>query len=254
MIDLSTLEFVDPYGLVLIAVVTAAAHRPVQLRLPVAESVRKYLSRMDLGVWLDRRPNVQHQIQTGAHQATSTLLFPIQDFSSETAVERLADEAVAHCGGRSGNAAWQAISELGANAIQHSGQGGGILAAQGHHHADGGRSAILAIGDLGIGIVEHMRRIHPNATSSDLVREAIEYGGTGVSAGGSPDPGRGIGLADTRVTASKLIVRCNDVLLSADNTGTTTELRTPFSGTIVLQSSKCKGDKHEDDRSTEQNN
>lgn len=231
-IDLSDLDFVDAYGLILIAVVTASATRPVVLKQPRSQKLRNYLARMELGTWLDQCPNVHHDIRQVAHLPTETVLFPIEAFSSEFAAERLADEVVRHCGGNPGNRVWQVITELGANACEHSGRGGGILAAQGYRSADGRPSVVLAIGDLGCGIAEHMGRIHPGASESDLVRRAIEYGGTGVAGGDGPDPGRGVGLYDACQAASKLLIRCNGVLLSADNQ-VDTETRRSLEGTIV---------------------
>lgn len=96
------------------------------------------------------------------------------------------------------------VSELLRNVIEHSGsEGGAIICAQNYVDADPGRVAI-AVADCGIGIREHLGRVHGEALHDDLtaLSLAMQPGVTGAQPGlyGTPD-NAGAGLFITRSIA-----------------------------------------------------
>jgi hypothetical protein len=89
---------------------------------------------------------------------------------------------------RLGDAAFYAVSELCGNALEHGRNGLGAFVAA-RRETRPRRRVIVAIGDLGIGIPEHLRRVYPELSEDGYaIARAIE---PGVS--GTDDPHRGYG-------------------------------------------------------------
>lgn len=89
-----------------------------------------------------------------------------------------------------GHAAFMAMSELCANAIDHGENDLGAFAAV-RRVTDPKRQVTIAIGDLGIGVPEHIRRRYPEWSDDGW---AIAYA-TRESVSGTNNPHRGIGFS-----------------------------------------------------------
>lgn len=89
-----------------------------------------------------------------------------------------------------GHAAFMAVSELCANAIDHGENDLGAFAAV-RRVTEPKRQVTIAIGDLGMGVPEHIRRRYPEWSDDGW---AIAYA-TRESVSGTKDPHRGVGFS-----------------------------------------------------------
>ncbi len=91
-----------------------------------------------------------------------------------------------------GSAVFHAISELCSNALQHGRHELGVICAA-RRRVDPRRQIDVAIGDLGMGIPEHLRGQHPEwFDDSHAIAQAMEPGVSGTG-----DPHRGYGFTHT---------------------------------------------------------
>jgi hypothetical protein len=173
---------------------------PVEVLLPTDPAISTHLAEMGVfqGVDVDL---VGTPARVGA--ATSRIL-PLTSVADPSGVETLADSAVAaleSCPSavkRLASPLHMAIAELGDNAVSHGRNGLGIRVAC---SLDDSRPEIrLAVGDLGMGIPEHIRQTHPDwGDDTAAIANAVA---PGVS--GTRDPHRGNGflhILDEALTA-----------------------------------------------------
>jgi len=173
---------------------------PVEVLLPTDPAISTHLAEMGVfqGVDVDL---VGAPARVGA--ATSRIL-PLTSVADPSGVETLADSAVAaleSCPSavkRLASPLHMAIAELGDNAVSHGRNGLGIRVAC---SLDDSRPEIrLAVGDLGMGIPEHIRQTHPDwGDDTAAIANAVA---PGVS--GTRDPHRGNGflhILDEALTA-----------------------------------------------------
>jgi hypothetical protein len=195
VLDLTDLQFVDPLFLLRLRGFIdwhCANGHSVRVTRPKSASVRNYLARMAVAEDLPR----ECECDLGAVHTTdrSDVLIPIRRLSSRTESDALDDELAtlyhAQFTGRLGRLAdafTRTVSEMCDNATTHGRSDVGIayVAAQ-RYKRD---RCVLAIGDLGIGIPDHMRRAFPElANDDDAIREATLEGVTATG-----DPYRGVG-------------------------------------------------------------
>jgi hypothetical protein len=177
---------------------------------PRQRSVCNYLARMQLAD--DLPSSCTWDLQTIGHGKRSEVLIPIRRLRSQVESDRLDDELgelySAHFRGpiaRVAAAFTMTVSEMTDNATTHGWSNVGVsyVAAQ-RYRAD---RCVLVVGDLGIGIPEHIRRVHPELSDDgDAIREATKEGVTGTG-----DSQRGIGyqqvidsLKETQVPSGEL--------------------------------------------------
>jgi hypothetical protein len=146
--------------------------------------------------------------------ARSNVLIPIRRLRSpsdgDELEQELSDLYLAHFSGalrRLSEAFTRTVGEISDNATTHGSSAVGVsyVAAQRYAHD----RCVLAVGDLGVGIPEHMRRAFPALRDDgDAIREATKEGISGTG-----DPLRGIGyqyvidgLKETEVPRGELRV------------------------------------------------
>lgn len=174
LIDLRRATFVDPAGLVAIAVVAdRAVHdgRTVEVRAPTSAGCANYLSRMDLAQHLADL-GVAHNLPLLNSRTENPHLRELQHFTSEEDLETVAativrvyaegDQAVAQ-------PLYHALFELGVNAVQHSGQGGGYVALQAFRNL---RDVAFAVGDSGQGLLGSLAPTEGLRTDAAAIRAA----------------------------------------------------------------------------------
>ena len=249
MIDLTRVTFIDAYGLVGLACYIAAAAGEgysVQLRLPVSEELRTYLARMHLGEVIDRYdvesdgtlPEVRELDRRDS-------LIELQSFRDVHGSDRLAafiwDRLVGRADSEVVTQLYEATGELGLKVVEHAGSpAGGFVAAQRYQRGQPGERAIVAVGDVGVGLRESLRGLHGPMTDGEAIDRAIQRDVSRFS-----DPGRGQGLASVveGVRALGGTVRIRTGGASRDISRWATEgndVLLPLQGTIVGARLPCR--------------
>jgi anti-sigma regulatory factor (Ser/Thr protein kinase) len=190
-IDLRAATFVDPAGLVTVAAAVERAVREgtkLTLSTPRDAGCRNYLSRMQLGTQLTAL-GVAHDLPTVRSHALGDRLQELRRFQSERELTDVAD-AIINLYQKAGltivQPLYQALFELGVNAVEHSGQQGGYVALQSFPRAG---DVAFAVGDSGRGL--RSRLAESMSVPNDAVAIALaaqKY----VSTDGAAGRGRGI--------------------------------------------------------------
>lgn len=195
---------IDPLGLVTLAAWADWQRR--QGRVVVVNNVGKnadYVWRMRLFDFVD----TDYQPPRKEHEEAGRFL-PLRRVSSSNDIREVVGDisALLHLEENPDSlaAVQYCVSELLRNVIEHSGsEGGAIICAQNYVDAKPGRVAI-AVADCGIGISEHLGRVHGEALQDDVtaLNLAMQPGITGAQPGlyGTPD-NAGAGLFITRSIA-----------------------------------------------------
>lgn len=213
--DLSRLATIGPTGLLRMRAFIdwhCFAGSTVEVIPPVASAPREYLAMMGLGADLPEACACDlGPIQAGNH---SKVLIPIRRLTNVQESDRLDDElaqllAAQFTGkiGRLAEAFTRTASEMCDNATSHgrSLMTGAYVSAQRYTQ----QRCVLAIGDLGVGIPEHMRSAFPNLLADDdAIRVATKEG---ITATGINHRGIGYqwvidGMKDTQVPLGELRV------------------------------------------------
>jgi hypothetical protein len=196
--DLTSVTFIDAYGLVGLACYIATAAREgryVRLRLPVSEEVRTYLARMHLQEVLDRYDvQVDGSLREVRGLDRRDGLIELRSFHDVHGSEQLAAFIWSRLEGNANpevvTQLYEATGELGLNVVEHAGSpAGGFVAAQLYQRGQPGERAIIAVGDVGIGIRESLRELHGPMSDGAAIERAIQR-----DVSGKPDRGRGQGL------------------------------------------------------------
>jgi hypothetical protein len=248
-VDLSRVTFIDAYGLVGVACYVAAAAGEglsVKLLLPGPEEVRTYLARMHLGAVLDL-----YGVQVdGALPAVKELnrrdsLVELETFRDVHGSDQLAafiwDRLVGNADGEVVTQLYEATGELGLNVVEHAGSpAGGFMAAQLYRRGQPDERAIVAVGDVGIGIRESLRELHGPLSDAEAIDRAIQRDVSGL-----PDPGRGQGLASVvegvRGLGGVVRIRTGSAGRSiTQGVRPATDMVSPLQGTIVGARLPCR--------------
>lgn len=100
----------------------------------------------------------------------NALLDPLVDHFDDVAVVR--------------DAVLMAFGELCQNAVEHGAGPSGCLVAASRGESEGTSKMMLGIGDLGVGIPDHLRRTHPELTLDEhAIGQALQEGVTGTGKG-----------------------------------------------------------------------
>lgn len=199
VIDLTRVTFIDAYGLVGLAcciAVAAGEGHTVQLRLPVSDELQTYLARMHLGELIDRYDVESYgNLPEVRELDRRDSLIELQSFHDVHGSDRLAAFIWDRLVGRADNEVvtqlYEATGELGLNVVEHAwSPAGGFVAAQRYQRGQPGERAIVAVGDVGVGIRESLRELHGPMTDGEAIDRAIQR-----DVSRFPDPGRGQGLA-----------------------------------------------------------
>ncbi len=213
VLDLSEVRFADPLfllrlrGFIDLHCFNGHAVRVVR---PRSIAVRNYLVRMDFGEDLPDRCDCD--LGGVMTQNRGDVLIPIRRLTSRIDSDRPDDELAtllsAQFVGRLGflaDAFTRTAGEMCDNATTHGRSPVGVAYITAQRYQQ--QRCVLAIGDLGIGIPEHMRRAFPHLTDDgQAIREATKEGVTGTG-----DPHRGIGyqwvidgMKETKVPGGEL--------------------------------------------------
>lgn len=214
VLDLSEVRFADPLFLLrlrgFIDWHTSNGH-PVRIMRPRNTSVGKYLARMSLAN--DLPDNCECDLESVAAARKNDVLIPIRRLASQADSDALDDELgalyTAHFTGNFrgfAEAFTRTVGEMCDNATTHGKSNVGVAYVTAQRYKD---RCVLAIGDLGVGIPEHMRSAFPNLVQDeDAIREATLEG---VTATGNPHRGIGYqyvidGLKESAVAGGELRV------------------------------------------------
>jgi hypothetical protein len=199
VLDLRHASWVDPYGLVgtiCLATRLRSQGTPVHVLVPTSDSVAMYLSRMDFehhleacGATLDR-PLPKHR--RNDHSAYLLELQPFDDtFGAERVASLIVQRMEAYLPEQLLYPLHDVVSELGNNVDEHSASPvGGFMAAQTYNAGRPNEYVIVAMGDAGIGIRQHLTQQHDVEHDADAIEMALTEYVTGTG-----QQGRGVGLA-----------------------------------------------------------
>lgn len=196
-LDLSNLNFVDPLFLIRLRAFldwhTGRGHEVVVER-PRNQQVRNYLARM--GVCDELPEGCTFDVGQVSAKPHPDILIPLTRLNNRAASDTL-DDAVADLLGaqftgklaRCGDAFTMTVGEMRDNALTHGASEHGVYVAAQRYRAT---RCVLAIGDLGVGIPEHLRRQHPQLTDDGVaIAEATKQGVTGVAGAEAQHRGNG---------------------------------------------------------------
>lgn len=194
VIDLRGVRWVQPYGLVALAVFAEnqmRLRREIEVLAPRIATVSRYMDRMGFGDVI-RAMGGTHNLLPSPRYDHGNDLLELQKFASEEAADALAAlvyEKLVGSDADLASAMYQSIIELGQNVSQHSGRPSGFAAVASTH---GGSRIAFAIGDSGKGMLASLESF--NFTDDEDALESVMLGG--ISSTG--DAGRGQGLRTAR--------------------------------------------------------
>jgi anti-anti-sigma regulatory factor len=209
VVDLSSLSFVDPAGLVGLALcvehLRQRGPKPV-VHYPADDSVGHYLLRMGLRNVLRGRARNQRAPRGRPRQRISSALLELSIIEDTADVDKLLSrltdrvgrilKAELHYLPADVHNFASVISELCRNIVDHSGSVG-FVAAQRYTRGDHDRFAVISVGDLGVGLRATLGTRYPVDQWSDteVLRKSLlpEY---------SRHPDRGMGLTFVEKVAS----------------------------------------------------
>jgi anti-sigma regulatory factor (Ser/Thr protein kinase) len=194
-IDLSDVGLVTPLLAARLAAAIAlqtAAGAEVHVTYPLAQEAKRSLLRLGVAAHL---PHSSPDRLTPQESASDAVLAPLERICQAAEVEPFAERLLERMHTRlqgpladSASAVMLALSELCDNAITHGESSHGVFVACQHK---GDSCLTLVVGDLGVGIAEHLGAMLGDLSEdSRIFRAAMQRGTTGVS----DDPTRGFGL------------------------------------------------------------
>ena len=209
VVDASALSFVVPTFLLRLRAFVdfnLSCGRRVEIVAPRNRHVANYLSRMQIAAGLS--PNVFTDLPSVRPSERGDVLVPITCLKSDLDVEEMGAQLYTLFQGHSeddvavfADALQEGFTELCGNGVEH-GQNdlGCYLAAQRYGGAN--RRTVLAMGDLGIGVPAHMRRVYGDESDRRMLRKALEEGATGTG-----DSHRGNGIPSVLEEARNARIR-----------------------------------------------
>lgn len=195
-IDLTNVDFVDPMGLVTVAVLAESAKKrdiPVMFRNPSNPDTNRYLARMhleealtNLGIYCSFPPVTEHD--------TGYRIMELQRFSRDEDDDKLASHVfkiLEWDDPEDAKTLFRCISEAIDNVCEHSGSEGGWAALQQYRDKSGTRRVAFAVGDSGMGLRASLARANAVTSDQDALSLSVKRGVSGTG-----DNTRGQGLAD----------------------------------------------------------
>jgi hypothetical protein len=184
VVDLTTLIFVDAYAMVVLLTIMelwALRGDPVELLLPERRGPRSYLSRMHFFELMPEEVQCSEELPVISERPSALLPLTRLDVASgEFAIEQLANFVYPQLPRPLAGAFVEALSEIGANVLQHAESEIGFLAAQRFEGDYRGRLAprlLLVVADAGVGIRASLLPAFPDlgeATDEAAIELALE--------------------------------------------------------------------------------
>lgn len=204
-LDLSGLRFVDPYGMVYLCLAARSLSRDfwdIDCVLPESGDVESYLTRMGVFRSVGECVTLPRSTRTGKPAVENESLIEVCDISKREDVASAIELVESRVGAilekelnysvREITGFKNVVAELCHNILDHSGDRG-VLAAQRYTSKEGRKFAMIAVGDLGMGIRASLAgRYDVSAWSHG---HAI---GQAVKKAVSRDAARGLGLTVVR--------------------------------------------------------
>ena len=190
-IDLSGLKFIDPAGLVSLAVVAERAKLlglPVLFRKPAGGDVANYLKRMRLGEQLEAL-DVAHDLPQVQERRLGHRLVELRRFDGEEGLDTVAATLVQSYVDDHPELVqplYAALDEMARNVLEHSTRSHGYVALQRY---DNRRDISFAVGDSGIGLRRRLAQAVPVPDDRTAIVRAAQVHVTSI---GRPGRGRGI--------------------------------------------------------------
>lgn len=190
-IDLSGLKFIDPAGLVSLAVVAERATLlglPVRFRKPAGGDVANYLKRMRLGDQLEAL-DVAHDLPQVQERRLGHRLVELRRFDGEEGLDTVAATLVQTYVDDHPELIqplYAALDEMARNVLEHSTRSHGYVALQRYDHRG---DISFAVGDSGIGLRRRLAEAVPVPDDRTAVVRAAQVHVTSI---GRPGRGRGI--------------------------------------------------------------
>ena len=190
-IDLSGLKFIDPAGLVSLAVVAERAKLlglPVLFRKPAGGDVANYLKRMRLGDQLEAL-DVAHDLPLVQERRLGHRLVELRRFDGEAGLDTVAATLVQNYVDDHPELVqplYAALDEMARNVLEHSTRSHGYVALQRY---DNRRDISFAVGDSGIGLRRRLAEAVPVPDDRTAIVRAAQVHVTSI---GRPGRGRGI--------------------------------------------------------------
>jgi anti-anti-sigma regulatory factor len=191
-LDLRRLRFVDPAGLVSLAVAAeraAEAGRPVRFTGPADAEVAGYLNRMRLGAQLTAL-GVEHDLPAVHERRQGHRLVELRRFDGEAGLDAVAAALVLTYVDDHPELLqplYAALDEMARNVLEHSARSHGYVALQRY---DARRDIAFAVADSGIGL---RRRLATRIAVPDDRTAVVRAAQVHVTSIGRPGRGRGIG-------------------------------------------------------------
>jgi hypothetical protein len=190
-IDLTGLKFIDPAGLVSLAVIAERAtllRRPVRFRKPEGGDVANYLTRMRLGEQLAVL-DVVHDLPRVREGRLGHRLVELRRFDGEAGLDIVTAALVQTYVDDHPELIqplYAALDEMAMNVLEHSGRSHGYVALQRY---DNRGDISFAVGDSGIGLRERLAAVVAVPDDRTAIVRAAQVH---VSSIGRPGRGRGI--------------------------------------------------------------
>ncbi len=190
-IDLSGLKFIDPAGLVSLAVVAERATLlglPVRFRKPAGGDVANYLKRMRLGDQLEAL-DVAHDLPQVQERRLGHRLVELRRFDGEAGLDTVAATLVqtyVNDHPELIQPLYAALDEMARNVLEHSTRSHGYVALQRYDHRG---DISFAVGDSGIGLRQRLADVVPVPDDRTAIVRAAQVHVTSI---GRPGRGRGI--------------------------------------------------------------
>jgi hypothetical protein len=190
-IDLTGLRFIDPAGLVSLAVIAERATlvgRPVRFRRPANDGVANYLKRMRLGEQLAVL-DVAYDLPQVQERRLGHRLVELRRFDGEAGLDTVAAALVQSYVDDHPELVqplYAALDEMARNVLEHSTRSHGYVALQRY---DNRGDISFAVGDSGIGLRERLAEAVPVPDDRTAIVRAAQVHVTSI---GRPGRGRGI--------------------------------------------------------------
>lgn len=237
VLDLEHLSFVEPAGIVSIAVLSdlaAAAGRAVDFRAPTNQNSASYLARMRLGQHLDEL-GIAHDLVTVNERDQGARLVELRRFEGATGLESVIDALVQTYVETQPDMVqplYTALHEIASNVIHHSGRSHGYAALQ---RFDRSRDVVFAVADGGVGLRARLATRFTVPDDRTAIARAVQ---THVSTMSEAGRGRGIArviaiTGQQRGAVTLLSGSARAVFTRGDPRPQFADFLTPHPGTLV---------------------